>query len=47
MFTENGPNHWVEDSEYQWHDEHEDRVWYCEHGKAYGIRCKRCEESDD
>lgn len=33
--------------EYKWADENEQRLWYCEHGKAYGIRCKRCEESDD
>lgn len=33
--------------DYGWEDENEDRLWYCEHGKAYGIRCRRCDEDDD
>jgi hypothetical protein len=32
--------------EYGWEDENADRLWYCPHGKAYGIRCKPCEEDD-
>jgi len=33
--------------EYAWEDNNEERLWYCAHGKAYGIRCKKCEEEDD
>lgn len=33
--------------EYAWEDENEERLWYCAHGRAYGIRCKRCDEDDD
>lgn len=25
----------------------EERLWHCLHGKAYGIRCKKCERDDD
>jgi hypothetical protein len=35
------------DDDYRWEDENEDRLWYCAHGKAYAIRCKRCEEEDE
>lgn len=35
---------WGDD--YSWEDENEQRLWYCEHGKAYGIRCSRCEEME-
>lgn len=32
---------------YSWEDENEDRLWFCMHGKAYGIRCSRCEDDDE
>ena len=32
--------------EYGWEDENEERLWYCFHGRAYGIRCKPCAEDD-
>lgn len=35
------------EDEYQWEDENEDRLWYCTHGKAYGIKCRPCEEEED
>lgn len=37
----------IQSDEYAWEDENEERVWYCQHGKAYGIRCKPCEEEDE
>lgn len=33
--------------DYSWEDENEDRVWYCLHGRAYGVNCRRCDEEDD
>lgn len=30
-----------------WEDENEDRVWYCQHNKKYGINCRKCEEENE
>jgi hypothetical protein len=35
---------WID--EYAWEDANEDRVWYCAHDRAYGIRCSKCDEED-
>jgi hypothetical protein len=32
--------------QFAWEEENEERLWFCPHGKAYAIRCKRCEEED-
>ena len=36
-----------EDLDYAFAEDHEERLWFCAHGKAYGIRCRRCDEEDD
>lgn len=35
------------EEDYGFADETEERLWFCAHGKAYGIRCRRCDEADD
>ena len=35
-----------ESIDYGWEDDNEERLWYCEHNRAYGI-CRKCELSDD
>lgn len=48
MSEEIKKNAWLEFmADYDWEDENEERLWYCAHGKAYGIRCKKCEEEDE
>lgn len=36
---------WYSREEDPW--EEEEPLWYCYHGRAYGIKCRRCDEEDD
>ena len=36
----------MSDLDYEWEDENEDRLWFCLHGRAYGI-CSKCDELED
>ena len=36
----------VPSDDFSWEDENEDRLWFCLHGRAYGV-CSRCDEHED